>query len=363
MHYKLARDGLRARDAVHSAPWKFLTIAGPSPSEEINCIREVFFGTKDVIITSVDTNEANILAAINAGTDDPLQCDLFDFQAMPKGAYNQIDLRPPQQLDRIFDVICLDLTGHADKGLHDLIKVYWKVLNKRGVMIVTFSYGRDVVEAYQYDWRCALAKYEQQRTWVSAHNRGIKQLQKLIIDDGLSESIAQRIHYALGTRCEFLWSVMQYSGKQMPMISCALQKNGKFLTTEFVKISEMDFVLAVTAENLGNVFACPRDRILELRRSLAGIKAAVTRAATAPILDRKPKALPLFPNDGKPNGGRRSWSDDELTKMRNGYANSECNLETLAKELGRSPGAMRQKAFEQGIYRRGPQRKAQEQQS
>jgi hypothetical protein len=105
LHYKLARDALRARDGIHSAHWKFLTIAGPSPSEEINCIREVFRGQRDVIITSVDIDETNVLAAIDAGADEALQCNLFDFQKIPKG-YN-LDRRPPEQLNRGFDVISL----------------------------------------------------------------------------------------------------------------------------------------------------------------------------------------------------------------------------------------------------------------
>jgi hypothetical protein len=355
-HYELARYALRARDAVHSACWKFLTIAGPSPNEEITCIRELF---RDAIITSVDNEEANVLAAINAGTDDPLQCNLFNFQPVPKGALNQVDLRPPQQLDRIFDVICLDLTGHASKALHDLIKIYWNVLSPRGVMIITFSYGRDVVEAYQYDWRCALAKYGQEKTWSTAHTRGIEQLKELIIKHSLSESVAQRIYYALGIRCEFLWSVLQYSGAAMPMVSCLLQKNGKFLTPRFLKISEMDFLLAVTAENLGNIFACPQDRILELRRSLAGTKAATTRALrTAGNGHAEPEQklleFHLEPTEDHGSTTRQVWSEEDLAKLRRDYPNFDCNAAELAKQMGRTTGALRQKAFSLGIYRRGP---------
>src|ERR1700761_4855930 len=71
--WTLARQILRARDATHHPKWRFLTIAGPIPAEEIDCIRNLM---PKAHITAIDIDAKNVAAAKTAGADVSLLHDV-----------------------------------------------------------------------------------------------------------------------------------------------------------------------------------------------------------------------------------------------------------------------------------------------
>lgn len=260
LHYKLARDLLRARDAIHHGSWRFLTIAGPAPKEEIACIREL---CRRAEIVSVDVSEDNLANALSAGADRVFAGDIGDLPDRGLPAFCA---------GKKFDVVCLDLTGPANRWLNRVITRYWRhAIAPGGAMIVTFSYGRDVVESYEVKWRQDLAS---KGDYGDAARR---------LADKLPETIAARVNFVLRlSAMDHLMSVLQYSGKEMPMVSMLLSKQrlgfyDEAMALSYEKIGDDDFALAVTAEDIGKVFACPAERIRELRRTLAAKKAVATR--------------------------------------------------------------------------------------
>jgi hypothetical protein len=76
-------------------------------------------------------------------------------------------------------------------------------------------------------------------------------------------------------------SCLQYRGHAMPMVSCLLVKKASLPEAMFTTIEKGDYELACGAEDLGNVFACPVERLVHLRqganRRLAARKAVATR--------------------------------------------------------------------------------------
>jgi hypothetical protein len=255
-HWIMARRILRARDFIHHGKWSVLIVAGPSPHEEITCIKELM---PTAHITAVDINPSNVEAAKFSGADRALVCDLSNYSRA--GFHNHGETKmPPEEINESFDVICLDLTGTVTPWLNEVVSVYKRALAKKGVLIVTFSYGRDVTEAYFEQWRI----------------KG-KQYIDLLDIEGMPDQAKFRIFSLLGTRTRYLQSCLMYLGKQMPMISCLMVNCLDLPKAKFEKITDEDFELAVTAENLGNIYACPQDRILSLRRSIAAKKAVRTK--------------------------------------------------------------------------------------
>jgi hypothetical protein len=123
----------------------------------------------------------------------------------------------------------------------------------RGVMIVTFCYGRDVIEMYQMEWEQARAQ-----TYTA------KQMDGLI---DIAENLAQRVWYVLRGKSQHLDSCIQYRGRMMPMISCLLWKRRYLPKARFKVVGPHDYALAMTADP-SKVYACPVDRIEELRKLL-----------------------------------------------------------------------------------------------
>lgn len=281
LQWKHARTVLRVRDKVHHSNWNVLTIAGPAPHEEIACIRELMHQAR---ITSVDIDPSNLELAIEAGADEVIQCDVGALQEQHvKSRYGQdtVHYDVPRELAKSnFDIICLDLTGPADDWLKRLLPVYFRsdshlsknggILFKGGVLIVTFSYGRDVVEVYQDEWR---------RVQALEGYQALKCLDRL---EGIPELIASRLWYLLrGTLVENLESCLQYRGGMMPMVSCLLRKGPKPPTVNYVQLASLDYELLVTAPNVEKIFACPAEELEYLRakhgRSEAARKAIETR--------------------------------------------------------------------------------------
>jgi hypothetical protein len=293
-HWLRARHFLRARDHAHHRAWRLLTIAGPSPAEEINSIRAVM---PKAHITAVDIDESNVMSAIDAGADEAHVCDLGQIEKIKNATgFHTKTLPPPILRDQKFDVVSLDLTGPANDWLASVVGCYFnQALLTKGVMSVTFSYGRDVVEAQACEWtrmqNKAAERYEWQNGTSGIINRGYADALEML--RGVPEYIAIRIWYALRTRCNELDSCIQYRGHKMPMVSCLLAKNHPLeMPVKFAALSEDDLRFALVNEelNLSMLYACPLERIKAFR-SAATRKAAARKA----VETRKLKAAKVPP--------------------------------------------------------------------
>src|SRR5215831_1515813 len=220
-----ARSALRARDHAHHRAWKILTIAGPAPAEEINSIRECMHQAH---ITAVDLVEDNVLAAIDAGADEAHTLNIGETRKVTNGVGSYSKIIPPTVLaDEKFDVISLDLTGPANDWLKDVVACYFReALVPKGAMMVTFSYGRDVVEAMNGEWENLRAKAAQMDTYSyngRQHPSYPSYLNSLELLKDVPQSVAIRVWSALRIRCTDLESIVQYRGGHMPMVSCFLR--------------------------------------------------------------------------------------------------------------------------------------------
>jgi hypothetical protein len=265
-HWLMTRGLLRARDVVHHARWRILIVAGPQPSEEVTCIRELMPKSH---ITAVDLDEDNILRAMAAGVDEAIIHDLADFdRTSPTSANMKGSYVASAKLGPAFDVVCLDLTGPASDDLKKMVVAYFRSLTKGGVLMVTFSYGRDVSEYFREFWR--------------GGGNGIFVRERKIIERlEMADTVRDRVAFLVGAKISSVRSILQYRGGAMPMVSVLLH-NKRTLNApapRFMSIQEGDFDLAVTAENLGNIYACPAERIEALRRSRIAQKAVATREA------------------------------------------------------------------------------------
>lgn len=253
-HLLLARTKLRARDCVHNGAWRILIMAGGSPSGEIRAIRELM---PKAHITAVDIDERCLSAAIDAGVDEVVQCDLAAFTKNGSGG-----LRPTAELRAKpkFDVVILDLCSVPNFLTRQLFKVN-RILSKLdGIYIFTFAYGRDVIEAIE---ACS-----------------VSQRLASLSNQGCSDRMLKRIEFIVDTPCS-LESVMTYKGKEMPMCSLFLRNRGWNSPISFVKVDPGDFELAVVYPNAANLYDCPQERIEALRRRFAALKAALTRTKKA----------------------------------------------------------------------------------
>jgi hypothetical protein len=265
--WRWARHLLRARDKAHNRAWRILIIAGPSPHEEIESIRELM---RNAHIVAVDLVEENLKAALEAGANEAFLCDIADFEVITEQYKPTQYLLPMVLRGEQFDVICLDLTGPADDWLRRVFMTYWHAaLALGGAMIINFSYGRDVTEVY-------LASWEHARTISVGHFRNAHP--DRILPRDMPQEIKARVHYLLHSHITRMHSCLQYVGKRMPMVSCLVHKKTALAHTRFLKILPDDFALAVTStEDVSKIYACPADRILELRRSFAAQKAVTVR--------------------------------------------------------------------------------------
>ena len=160
LHWRRARYFLRIKHAVHQRDWRLLIIAGPAPDQEINLIREIM---PRAHITAVDIDQANIAAAMDAGADSVCLCDVGAFETTTY-TYSERQLPPKELRGLKFDAICLDLTGHVNDWLRQVINVYFmEALEAKSILIATFSYGRDIVEIYDWEWKSANDKANKRR--------------------------------------------------------------------------------------------------------------------------------------------------------------------------------------------------------
>lgn len=287
-HWIMARRLLRAREGAHHGQWRCLIVAGPDPAEEIRCIRNLM---RRAHIVAADIAEQNVTAAIDAGADDVALCDLSNYR---RGEFAGRPYKlPPSEVGYApFDVICLDMTCSPSDWLAELVKIYSRSaskggpLTKGGVFIVNFSYGRDVVERH-------LDRWERRSSGTYVDRR--------LASSNIPDRITIRLSAVLQSRATRLRSVLQYRGNAMPMLSCLLDNRHAVSrpAITYEKIDDGDYVAAVTADDIGDIYACPPERIAALRRKEAARKAVQTRTSnrSSPSFDlfAQPSALDSAP--------------------------------------------------------------------
>lgn len=287
-----ARTWLRARDHVHHAKWKVMIMAGGAPRGEVNAIRELM---PKAHIVAVDNDAACLSAAIDAGVDEIVECDLTDWDrscsddcARARPVYDgesrtwrdvvrtctsSSHARPAVAIAAHgpFDLLVLDLCASVVVA-QEIAEKYRRLLTQQGLMLVTFSYGRDVVEVFlraarrfphrgcrENDCRCNLGK-----------------LRSL----GVSESLLGRLCYLFTpAQLEAVESIMTYRGHEMPMCSVLVSRSPVSRDISFVQVEPGDFELAAVYPDAAALYDCPQERIDALRRKFAAIKASLTRAA------------------------------------------------------------------------------------
>lgn len=270
-HLLLARTILRARDQVHHRKWRVLMVAGNAPQGEVTAIRELM---ATAYVVAVDRDQSCVAAAVAAGVDKALCCDLTAW-AEP---HSTRPYRPPTLLadNGPFDLMILDLCGGVlSETTRDVFRYYPTLLTRGGVCLMTFSYGRDVVEVF--------AQHALKATWEMQRLRALK----------VPTVLAGRLAFLFkASAINRFVSIMAYRGHEMPMCSIAYCQSDISSRTRFVRVEPGDFELAVTCPDPSKLYDCPADRIAALRRTNAAIRASFTRQQTrqpkksAPIIDQ-----------------------------------------------------------------------------
>jgi hypothetical protein len=266
LHWAWCRYWLRRNFNNNKDNWRLLTISGPAPAEEITCIRQLM---KRADITSVDIEKEFVELARQAGADEAVVCDLDDLRKVEADS----DKHMPQSqfMGAKFDAICLDLTIPAQAKLTRIVKAYMDYsLKKQGVLIITFSYGRDVRERIDAGWERQVAK--------NYLNNPAQHLREIT-----NEKIAARIWQLLKSQCLRINSCLEYRGHQTPMASCLLVKyDPKDIPppATYLKLEKTDYQLLLDDTDKESLQLCPRDRVLKaraVRDKRAAAKAVATK--------------------------------------------------------------------------------------
>lgn len=231
-------------------------------------------------ILAVDNDPRCLDAAINAGVDEVVQCDLTDWAQRTDSAQRTYYL-PADPIARYgqFDLVCMDLCAGVNQTTRNIFHAYRKLLTPNGVMLLTFSYGRDVMEMFMqalHDFR--RLSHDSAPSQMERRCRILDQIQALEIPDSLAGRL---IYLFTPTELERVYSIMAYRGNEMPMCS-VLYSGGRSHGMSFVRVEPGDFELAVVYPEAANLYDCPRDRIESLRRKFAAVKAAITRSERKP---------------------------------------------------------------------------------
>lgn len=200
-------------------------------------------------------------------------CDLSEWQYRHPRKYPTKAL-----MDReAFDIVNLDLCAGPNQNTKDLAGIYPQLLSRGGIFMMTFSYGRDVIEMFAD----AFSKAK-----VTERDDGsVADLLEEVTEIG-GELISGRLLYLFSpARLQYLRSVILYRGSEMPMCSLLFQAGtGSSRYTRApepisaVRLEPGDFEIAVTHPDPTLLYHCPMGRIDTLRRKHAAIKASYTRS-------------------------------------------------------------------------------------
>jgi len=276
-HLLAARTHLRSRDAVHHRPWSVLMLAGDAPKGQVSALRGLMPRCR---IVAVDNDPKCIDAAIDAGVDDVVLSDLVvrqDVVRPPSRWWATSDTtsreavsvhKAPDQISSLgkFDLIDLDFCGPATKQMRQAMTIYRKLLEPRGVMMVTFSVGRDVEEVGRQRLQDYLRLY--------SDNVDFRHLYGVIPRHILGRILILMAPSELGK----LYSVIYYRGANMPMCSLLIKFGPGFQKAAFVQLEAGDFELSVCYPDAALLYDCPEERIKELRQRHAALRAVLTRS-------------------------------------------------------------------------------------
>lgn len=280
-HFLLARSLLRARDAVHNKRWKILTLAGAAPRGEITALRELM--PKSWIV-AIDRDAACLDAAIDAGADDVVPCDLSDFELAGELHKTRKPARAISEIGE-FDLINLDFCGGINADTRDVARVYFRSTPARSVLVLTFSYGRDVCEVFEEEiirWEELATGRRGPRDNRSTRTENAARNLERLKAAGVPRTVLGRLLFvASPSMLDDLLSVIVYRGAAMPMVSALFQVSSKRggAPLSFVALEPGDLELAAVYPDAAALYDYPQDRIASLRRRFAAIKAGITRTA------------------------------------------------------------------------------------
>lgn len=276
LHLLAARNHLQALHGRHHPRLNVAILAGGAPGAEIAAIRELMRGAK---IIAFDQFETCIDAARRAGADESVCCDLtpsVETRVHQSSTVEHVLPCAAVQQRGPFDLFSLDLCSEPNEKTRNLWRAYKKSISRGGVLILTFSYGRDVVPM--------LRAAQQQRVAQAAKtdNQSRRMVARM---SGVPDKIAMRLCYMFDP-AEFanVRSVITYGGNEMPMLSAlyvtsAHRRDLQARDLSYVKLSADDWPPLVLDFDPAVVFDCPKDQVLAMRRSAAAKKAVATRRA------------------------------------------------------------------------------------
>lgn len=276
-HWGLARKLLRARDVAHHKPWRTMILAGMSPEWEMGCIRELM---PKAHITAVDCDVEAVVIARSKGADEAVLCNLNHYVEAPTYNLHPQPALPPElstlvQQSGGFDAIHLDFCSGANELNRDAVRGTRFAMAPDGVMIVTFSYGRDVLEFFE--------SRAHKMACLPQHSIQYEHWQRLAATK-LAPTMCARIEYVLGEKfTKYAKSIIIYQGNQMPMCSvlCFASKEKRTRNSgkppiSVLELEKNDLELAVCSPDLAKLYGLPEERIAAIRRSFAAKQAVHT---------------------------------------------------------------------------------------
>lgn len=249
-----ARTLLRERDWCHNYKWKVLILAGGSPGGEIECIRELMPKAE---IVAVDKDPLCVQAAAELGVT-AICADLLEWRYII-GSSGYRSKKPNQSIAELgqLDAIHFDFCAGVNTETTEIVKMYTPLVRRGGAVMITFSYGRDVIEYY-------LAK--------ARESREAAELQKLGIERVMSGRIAQILSGNLPSL------VITYTGNKMPMCSVfwSYPYSSDAEDVEYVSLRDSDFEDYMLYFDHRRALDCTPERLESIRRSAAAKKAVAT---------------------------------------------------------------------------------------
>jgi len=262
-HWKMVQAHFRRETRQHHPQIRVLTLAGGNPREEIECIRSLLHHAQ---IVAVDIDPQCCDAAKDAGADVVLCTDLF--------AWDHANVPAAIRELGTIDVVNLDLCGGITPPVERAVTYYGRLVRTAGVLMVSFSYGRDIVEVFSREpWQGIPAPLAGR---VKRLHERIPAKDKTIWKGDLPAG-TERIA-TLG-----LTSVIAYKGAQMPMCACLWEGHCNPEHPSFVNATDDDLMSATLAQleplDVSRLYALPAERIQHFRRKFAAAKAVSTRNA------------------------------------------------------------------------------------
>lgn len=280
-HWKLVQTHFRREQKKHHPNIRVITLAGGNPHEEITCIRSLL---PQAEIVAVDHDQQCCEEAKKAGANTVICADLFDWDGTKVPRSIQ-ELRP-------VDVVNLDLCGGITQDVERAVTRYGQLVRAAGVLMLSFSYGRDVAELFsQAPWRgipaplAGRVKYLNDRIYHKKYKEDWRSKQDILIP-------------TLG-----LTSVLAYKGAQMPMCACLWEGHSDPDKPSFVNVTDEDLMQAVLVQldplDVSRLYAVPSERIQHFRRKAAARQAVITRQSTSTRVRGE------VVNEGESRDGRR----------------------------------------------------------